>query len=453
MISLSMNTIFYDSKVKVAVEQLQQPTTRFDHLILASAIGSTSQYPALQLIEIAAGGLNALRYKLRTEDTRFALLRVQNRLLLVVSLAQNLSGLKRAQALVQGRAVQSVLGATIFSSVTILSPSQLTSALVGSKLHLDGFPHIASPEISQDFRASWSPTSTVSSVIRKKPSAPSSPEEIDLDARWSCPVSNFGLFDRHTDAHVIPTTSERAKSFHMLLHTVKPGDLDSSSRKGILIDLEPEVQAAANEVNRVTSRKSPVPPPISKLPPLPLQMDASTSSATAVATLLMNSALQRPIHLRKRYEASVRSETQASSSSLSYQELKHISDEKERIRVDEAIREEVMKMLRAEQQAGLGIDSRPTRCRIPRLVLGPPSVPPPPFSPPPAPLPHGTVVAPTVLLQSRQEAPSSEVKASSSRVSEAASARVSACTTEASLIDDPRTSESRESLRSSSTLR
>ncbi len=205
--------------VSAALSELQKPESRYDHIVLATAEGSTSRTAPFVLVDAALGGLSALSCKLRTHETRFALLRMQARILLVVSLGQDLGGLRRAQALVQARALQSALGAIVFAALTIASVSQLTSALVGSKLQLEGFPHVASPNIAQDFRSSWSSTSATSPGARAKPSAPSSPEEAALDSSWSRPFSAIGASSR-SDA--LAALASRAHSFHSLVHAPSP---------------------------------------------------------------------------------------------------------------------------------------------------------------------------------------------------------------------------------------
>ncbi|SPO22653.1 uncharacterized protein UTRI_01331 [Ustilago trichophora] len=370
-----------DSSVRTAVSQLQQVDCRYDHIILAAAEASTSRSAPLHLIETAAGGLDALRTKLRTHETRFALLRVQSRLLLVISLGQDLTGLKRAQVLVQGRALQSSLGATLFAAVTIATASQLTSALVGSKLQLDGFAHITSPNIAQDFRASWSSTSAASVMTRARPSAPSSPEELGHDATWSRPVSDIGPSYRSNDQKLSTPVTSRAKSFHSSLFA----KLSERDHPGIVIDLESVVEAPQQNAEIDSADFAPVPPPKTGLPPLSACADASKgskipfrSSSTPIATSSTGQALQKPIQLRKQTDPET---TRSPREWLSADERKRLSDERERIRVDEAIRDEVMKKLRAEQQALL----RSPASRTPRLAISPPLAPPPPFALPPAP--------------------------------------------------------------------
>ncbi|SPO21838.1 uncharacterized protein UTRI_01331_B [Ustilago trichophora] len=460
----------FDSSVRTAVSQLQQADCRYDHIVLAAAEASTSRSAPLHLIETAAGGLDALRSKLRTHDTRFALLRVQSRLLLVISLGQNLTGLKRAQVLVQGRALQSSLGAALFAAVTIANASQLTSALVGSKLQLDGFAHITSPNIAQDFRASWSSNSATSVTTRAKPSAPSSPEELGHDATWSRPVSDVGPSYRSSDQKLSTPVTSRAKSFHSSLFI----KLSERGYPGIVIDLESVVETPKQNTEIDSADVAPVPPPKTGLPALPACADDSEgttvtfrASSTPTAASLTEQALQNPIQLRKQSDLET---TRSPREWLTTDERKRLSDERERIRVDEAIRDEVMKKLRAEQHGLL----RSPANRTPRPAISPPLAPPPSFAPPPAPSSPSpsaaaspstrpsSIHSPRLSSRNRLEdevrstrtlstetLPSTRNGSRSPRLEEPVMITEDVRTLTASLSDASRTSESHESIRSS----
>lgn len=473
----SSNT--FDPTVRTAVAQLQQTDCRYDHIILASTEGSTSRSAPLKLIEAAAGGLDALRSKLRTHETRFALLRVQARLLLVVSLGQDLTGLKRAQVLVRGRALQSTLGATLFASVTIAKSSQLTSALVGSKLQLDGFAHISSPDVNRDSRASWSSASNASVTSRAKPSAPSSPEEAGHDAQWSRPISDVGP-SRCCNGQLSSTSATtRAKSFHSSMFTRSPSDHGMIAHHGIVIDLESVVEGAKQDQEPEDAVIGPVPPLKASDSPLFLPADRSDNVgtparpvSTSVTSTQSENILQQPIQLRKSSDTDYSERARSPREPLSSEERERLSDERERIRVDEAIRDEVMRKLRAEQQALLSAKCKSPATRTPRLAISPPLAPPPTFAPPPAPPspPAASVASARSSNMNSPRLPCGQRHAEDKRTSPSLPAdafQAGACCTPSpqahevntssegvkaltvSVDDAPRTSESQESIRSS----
>lgn len=466
MLTLPSGSAF-DSSVRIAIEQLQQEGCRYDHILLAAAEGSTARSAPLQLLETAAGGLDALRYKLRSQETRFALLRVQARLLLVVSVGQDLTGLKRAQVLVQGRALQSSLGASLFAAVTIVNASQLTSALVGSKLQLEGFAHIASPNLTQDFRASWSSNSGASTITRARPSAPCSPEEAGHDANWSRPVSDIGHSHRSDDSSMTASMSIRAKSYHSsALAKLTEHEHTISTPQGIMIDLESVIDGPRydNGIRR-TSMPPPLPPK-TDLPPLPPSCNEGSEEDKASPRLLSGpilssdavQILQKPIQLRKTSDPD--RPTCNRLASTASEERRHLSDERERIRVDEVIRDEVMKKLRAEQQSLLNAVPKSPAGRTPRFAISPPLAPPPPFALPPAPpspSPSAASSRRPVSINSPRLPPETEKKSDSKSNPTATSDTHSATPTgpqfvdslAISLADDPRLSESHESIRSS----
>lgn len=370
------------SSVRIAVTQLQQQGTSYDHVILAATPANTGKSARFHLVETGQGGLDALRTKLRGRQTQFALLRVQARILLVISLAHELTGLKRAQTIVQGRALQAALGAVLFASLTIATATQLTSALVGSKLQLDGFVHVDSPDLHQDFRASWASALVSSSIAnRPKPSAPCSPEQADHDANWSRPVSDLGSFYR-SSARLPSSTSSLAnlvvsRSFRSI------SDEQHPSREGMVIDLESVAEVASQESSLALARSASGPTAEGNLPPLPpgnkhseYQQTRRNSSAVSSA-----SASVEPAQLPKP-SRSVCPQNPRQSGKLNADERKRLSDERQRLRADEVIREEVMRKLRADQQGSLKSPST----RTPRSPLTPPLAPPPPFAPPLAPL-------------------------------------------------------------------
>lgn len=441
--------------VSAALSELQKPESRYDHIVLATAEGSTSRTAPFVLVDAALGGLSALSCKLRTHETRFALLRMQARILLVVSLGQDLGGLRRAQALVQARALQSALGAIVFAALTIASVSQLTSALVGSKLQLEGFPHVASPNIAQDFRSSWSSTSATSPGARAKPSAPSSPEEAALDSSWSRPFSAIGASSR-SDA--LAALASRAHSFHSLVHAPSPERSTTRPGKhGIVIDLEAVIDSSAHEVGTAATDLPPPLPPKADLPPLPTSanddgprpLSVSSRPRSAAASLTpAASSLREPIQLRK---------------SSDPDRLSPHIDEFQRQRIDEAIRDEVMRKLHTEQQALLRDNSRSPANRTPRLAISPPLAPPPPFAPPPAPASPLRTAPSTPRLSSKVQrlastpqrsernktsrSGASDRRASAPLLDETAAEEPNANALQASLSETA--SESHESLRSS----
>ncbi|CDS00702.1 uncharacterized protein SPSC_04612 [Sporisorium scitamineum] len=355
----------FDASVRNAIGQLQQQDSRYDHVVLATAEGSTSRAAPFQLVGIAAGGLDALRTKLHSHETRFTLLRVQARILLIVSLGQGVTGLKRAQVLVQGRALQSSLGAILFAALTIASTSQLTPALVSYKLQLEGFAHVPSPDLNQDFRASWASTSAASVVTRAKPSAPSSPEEVGHDASWSRPISDVGPL-HHGMAALSNPVNTRAKSL-----LVTPSAQLPPTSQGIVIDLASVIEAP--------NHTTPTLPSQDKFPLLPA-VECNNRERLSSSPDSLNAPLTRP-HSRTSSDPENPQFTCSPRVRLSDDERKRLSDERDRLRADEAIREQVMRKLRAEQNSVL----KSPASRTPRLAVVPPLAPPPPFAPPPAP--------------------------------------------------------------------
>ncbi|CBQ70447.1 conserved hypothetical protein [Sporisorium reilianum SRZ2] len=423
----STSTSAFDASVRNAIAQLQQQDSRYDHVVLATAEGSASRTAPFQLVALASGGLDALRAKLHSHETRFALLRVQVRILLVVSLGQGVSGLKRAQVLVQGRALQSSLGAILFATLTIASTSQLTSALVSSKLQLEGFAHVPSPDLNQDFRASWASTSAADVVTRARPSAPSSPGEVGLDASWSRPVSDVGPMHREMAA-LSSSLGSRAKSL-----LVAPSRQSGSASQGIVIDLASVIEAP--------SHATPTQPAQAAFPLLPA-VDCGSLQQISDSPESLNAALTT-WHSRTPSDPYSPIYTQSPRIRLSDDERKRLSDERERLRADEAIRDQVMKKLRAEQQSVL----RSPVSRTPRLAVVPPLAPPPPFAPPPAPVADGVVAtSPRVTCRPRLEDERGPASAPVLMVSESRGGMVGeACEG----LRGPRSSESHESIRSS----
>ncbi|TKY85016.1 hypothetical protein EX895_006096 [Sporisorium graminicola] len=434
----------FEPSVRNAIGQLQQADSRYEHVILTTAEGSTSRAAPFQLVSIAAGGLDALRTKLQSRETRFALLRVQTRVLLIVSLGQGITGLKRAHVLVQGRALQSSLGAILFAALTIASTSQLTPALVSSKLQLEGFAHVPSPDLNQDFRASWASASTsaASIVSRAKPSAPSSPEDVGHDASWARPVSDIGPL-HHSDAAQSISVGSRAKSV-LVTRSASP------SSQGIVIDLASVIDGTAQPTPPFTSQdKFPLLPAadFGKKEPFlssPVSLDASLATPRS-ATPSDPGSPHWPRSPRVR---------------LSADERKRLSDERDRLRADEAIRDQVMKKLRAEQQTSL----RSPTARTPRLAVVPPLAPPPPFAPPPPPSSDAMLVAstrrpssiasPRAASKQKLDGESSPTTAPTVTVSGSCGSKPVDASGELQALqrqfdERPRSSESHESIRSS----
>lgn len=376
-----------DSSARLAVGQLQEQTCCYDHVILVSTQAITSRSASFQLVEVGVGGLDAMRPKLCGSTTQFALLRVRERILLVVSLGKDSSGLKRAQVLVQSRALQSSLGSVLFATLTIATASELTSALVGSKLRLEGFARLDSSNVNQDFRASWASTSTATNFTRSKPSAPSSPEEAGLDNDWSRPVSHPD--PSHANSDQLPTSVSCTSN---LIPSSSLASLPKSacpSGQGMVIDLEsvtvtPTAACDALDAAHSTS----IPPAERDLPPLPIEKCGAksvestlTSSAASHRSASTHSTLVEPVELRSRANSDRLELAQGSKDHRSIYERKRLSNERERLRADEVIRDEVMRKLRAEQQRLL----RSPAARHSRSTISPPLAPPPPFAPPLAP--------------------------------------------------------------------
>lgn len=472
------NVSAFSPYVQAAVSQLQQGASRYDHVILAASEGSTSRSAPIQLVETAAGGLDALRSKLRTRETRFALLRVNERILLIVSLGTDLNGLKRAQVLVQGRALQSSLGANIFAAVTIADASQLTSALVGSKLQLEGFEPIASPNVTQDFRASWASTSGASIATRGPPSAPSSPEKIDREAQWSHLNARSIPYDQNEGPSRTTSIGSLAKSFYSSrLAKLTDRGRATAGIRGMVIDLESVVDDS--HLDRGAQR-APVLPPKPKQTPLTIHAndsDDDTADASSCSTVTptqyrpMRQNLHQPILLRKQSDPNLPGFA-FNREALSPGEQKRLSDERERVRLDETVRDEVMKKLQAEQRSSLTANANALANRISRLPISPPLAPPPPFALPPAPaLPSPSSVNSARLsgnnhqsipLKNRQEDDNRTVKANpvgtrsasaagsySSRISESDTPTQDVHPSTTLLEKAPRESESQESIRSS----
>ncbi|KAJ9477676.1 Helicase SWR1 [Pseudozyma hubeiensis] len=371
-----------DSSARIAVEQLQQQESCYDHVILKATPATTNTVSSFQLVQTGVGGLDTLRAKLRGHQTQFALLRVQGRILLIVSLGQDNTGLKRAQVLVQGRTLQASLGAVLFATITISATSELTSALVGSKLQLQGFAHVDEPKSNQDFRASWASTSAATIVSRAQPSAPTSPEELHHDTvSWSCLSSDLSAARRDVadlptsisfESNVLDSASRSSRS--------TPAEVGS---KGMLIDLE---SVTGTEIGRTTlSVPSGLPGSTDRdLPVFPIVPGGSEGSERETRLFSSSSTqphLETPALLRKSRDSSNRDRLPRLRMSSSDDQRKRLSDERQRLRADECTRDEVMRRLRAEQQS---LPKSPS-VRTPRAAISPPLAPPPPFAPPLAP--------------------------------------------------------------------
>ncbi|GAC97231.1 helicase SWR1 [Pseudozyma hubeiensis SY62] len=371
-----------DSSARIAVEQLKQQESCYDHVILKATSATTNTASSFQLFQTGVGGLDTLRAKLRGRHTQFALLRVQGRILLIVSLGQDNTGLKRAHVLIQGRTLQASLGAVLFATISISAISELTSALVGSKLQLQGFAHVDEPNTNQDFRASWASTSAASIVSRAQPSAPTSPEELDHDTtNWSRLGSDLSAA-RRVAADLPTSISSESNVLDSSSHSSRSTPAEVGS-KGLLIDLE---SVTGTRMGRTTlSVPSGMPGSNDRsLPAFPIVSEASEGSEGEPRLLTSSSTqphLETPALLRKSREPSHRDRPPRLRMSSSEDHRKRLSDERQRVRADESTKDEVIRRLRADQQC---LPKSPSN-RTPRAAISPPLAPPPPFAPPLAP--------------------------------------------------------------------
>ena len=346
-----------DPSLNAAIRQLQKDDCRYDHIV----IGYRGSHATLYLYEVAAGGLKALTAKLQRAEPMFSLFKIDGKLLLILVLGRDISGVRRARSLVHARSFSTSLGSTIDAFVSVSSAEELTPALVKTKLKLKGWKQQL--ELSE---AGISPRFSDYSSIRK-PLHLSTLSLNNQDISTYRPTSENGLLIRYDEQEDHPVD----------LPLEKP--LPPKNQSRIL------AWRAASELAFSSDPSSPWETPDD--PRVSFGNDseaASTIRPSDSGSVIHDRRLSHERRVGAPDDPAISSPDESQSTEkgvcdfTSERERQRKSAERARIRADEAIREEVMRKLRAEQ------GSDPSNERVARSPR-PPLAPPPDLALPPTP--------------------------------------------------------------------
>ncbi|KDN52310.1 hypothetical protein K437DRAFT_293094 [Tilletiaria anomala UBC 951] len=126
-----MSVSLSDPRIQLAYNELQSASAGTGSNVILGYFGSNS----ISLHNQGTGGVEEIRSYLDPSEVRFILLKYEGKFLFIQFMGENISGVKRARALVHGRAV-SKLFVCQDASMLLTSPAEVTEQTVRSKLRI-----------------------------------------------------------------------------------------------------------------------------------------------------------------------------------------------------------------------------------------------------------------------------------------------------------------------------
>ncbi|PWN48999.1 hypothetical protein IE53DRAFT_411936 [Violaceomyces palustris] len=180
-----MSVDLSDPSLKSAIHQIQQPSSKYDFIV----IGYGGSQSTLKLYELASGGPEAFKRRLRRDEPMFGVLRVAGKFLFVQWLHAQITGVRRARALVHGRALLALFGPSVEAMATLSNVDDMTPRLLNAKLRLDEDP--GPSMVCEPRPVSFSSSPSLSCFRNDRPSLHSiQPTSSTQGRRVSEPVAN-----------------------------------------------------------------------------------------------------------------------------------------------------------------------------------------------------------------------------------------------------------------------